>query len=65
MARRKNSSTIVLPTTFVGTVYDHNTGVYVASRKDGSITFGKFGQRGTNVGQVQGPGSYSIGQREV
>lgn len=64
MARRKSNTTVVLPTTFVGTVYDHNTGVYVASRKDGSITFGKFGQRGTNVSTVKGPQSYSI-EREV
>ena len=42
-------SNIVLPTNFVGTVYDHNTGVYVATRKDGSITFGRFNEPGTNV----------------
>jgi hypothetical protein len=49
MSRKIAKTTIVLPVTFVGTVYDHNTGVYVASRKDGSITFGRFGQKGTNV----------------
>lgn len=42
-------SEFVLPTNFVGTVYDHNTRVYVATRKDGSITFGRFNEPGTNV----------------
>lgn len=42
-------NTVSLPTNFVGTVYDHNTGVYVATRKDGSLTFGRFNQKGTNV----------------
>lgn len=46
---RKPANTVVLPTNFVGTVYDHNTGVYVATRKDGSLTFGRFNKRGTNV----------------
>lgn len=53
MARRKN--TIVVPATFVGTVYDHATGVYVATRKDGTVTFGKFNERGTNLSIVRGP----------
>lgn len=48
MARRKNS-TVVVPTTFVGTFYDKNAGVYVATRKDGTITVGRTGQRGLNV----------------
>lgn len=48
MARRKNT-TVVVPPTFVGTFYDANAGVYVATRKDGSITVGQTGKRGLNV----------------
>lgn len=47
MARRK--STVAVPTTFVGTFYDTTAGVYVATRKDGSITTGQIGKRGLNV----------------
>lgn len=43
------NSRVTLPTNFVGTVYDHNTKVYVAARKDGSLTFGRFNEKGTNV----------------
>lgn len=46
---RKRSTTVVVPTTFVGTFYDTNAGVYVATRKDGSITVGQTGKRGLNV----------------
>lgn len=49
MARRTVRTTRSLPTNFVGTVYDHNTKVYVAARKDGSLTFGRFNERGTNI----------------
>lgn len=48
MARRKNSK-VVVPTTFVGTFYDKNAGVYVATRKDGTVTVGAIGKRGLNV----------------
>lgn len=47
MARK--TVTVTVPTTFVGTFYDKETGVYVATRKDGSITTGRIGQRGLNV----------------
>lgn len=48
MARRR-SNTVIVPTTFVGTFYDTNAGVYVATRKDGTITVGQVGKRGLNV----------------
>lgn len=48
MARKRNT-TIVVPTTFVGTFYDRNAGVYVATRKDGTITVGQTGKRGLNL----------------
>jgi hypothetical protein len=35
--------------TVVATVYDKRQGIYVATRKDGSVTFGHFNQKGTNV----------------
>lgn len=55
MARRKNTKVIV-PTTFVGTFYDKTAGVYVATRKDGSITVGRTNQRGVNVAMgIVGP----------
>jgi hypothetical protein len=46
---RKRSTTVTFPTTFVGTFYDVNAGVYVATRKDGSITVGRTGKRGVNL----------------
>jgi len=49
MARRKNTNTVVVPTTFVGTFYDKNAGVYVATRKDGTVTVGATGKRGVNL----------------
>lgn len=49
MARRKNLPTVTIPTTFVGTFYDTNAGVYVATRKDGSVTVGRLRERGVNV----------------
>lgn len=48
MARRKNT-TVTVPTTFVGTFYDKDAGVYVATRKDGTITVGQTGKRGLNL----------------
>lgn len=48
MARRKNTK-VTLPTTFVGSFYDGEAGVYVSTRKDGSITVGQTGKRGVNV----------------
>lgn len=48
MARKRNPS-INIPTTFVGTFYDVTTGVYVATRKDGTVTVGRIGRRGLNV----------------
>ena len=53
---RSTRPTVVLPTNFVGTVYDHNTKVYIATRKDGSLTFGPFNQKGTNVKVVKPEG---------
>lgn len=47
MARK--TASVSVPTNFVGTVYDHKTKVYVATRKDGSLTFGRFNEKGTNV----------------
>lgn len=29
-------------------VYDKRTGVYVSTRKDGSVTVGRFNERGSN-----------------
>lgn len=34
--------------TRVGTVYDTEKGVYVATRKDGSITVGRINRKGSN-----------------
>lgn len=48
MARRKNT-VVAAPVTFVGTFYDVAAGVYIATRKDGSITVGQMNKRGTNV----------------
>lgn len=48
MARRQ-SSTTTIPTTFVGTFYDTNAGVYVSTRKDGSLTVGRIQSRGVNL----------------
>lgn len=41
--------TVAVPPTFVGTVYSSAHGVYIAQRKDGSVTVGQIGQRGLNV----------------
>lgn len=49
MARRKSNPAAVIPTTFVGTFYDTNAGVYISTRKDGSITVGRMNVRGVNV----------------
>lgn len=49
MARRKSNTTVVVPTTFVGTFYDKEAGVYVATRKDGTITVGQTNKRGLNL----------------
>jgi len=46
---RKRSTTVNIPTTFVGTFYDASAGVYVATRKDGSLTVGRTNRRGTNI----------------
>lgn len=48
MARRRQPS-VTVPTTFVGTFYDTNAGVYISTRKDGSITVGRMNVRGVNV----------------
>lgn len=48
MSRRRNPA-VVVPTTFVGTFYDKAAGVYVATRKDGSITVGATNKRGVNL----------------
>jgi len=48
MARK--SQPVQTPTTFVGTFYDVDKGVYIAVRKDSSITVGRIGERGVNVG---------------
>ena len=47
MARKRR--TVTVPTTFVGTFYDTTAGVYVATRKDGTMTVGQIGRRGLNV----------------
>lgn len=44
MARKTSKNT-----TQTVAVYDKRTGIYVASRKDGSVTFGHFNQKGTNA----------------
>lgn len=49
MARKRNPQPEI-PTTFVGTFYDVNAGVYIAVRKDSSVTVGQIGRRGVNVG---------------
>lgn len=41
--------TIGATPTFVGTVYSPDHGVYIAQRKDGSVTVGRIGSRGLNV----------------
>jgi hypothetical protein len=46
---RKKGTTFTFPTTFVGTFYDKNAGVYIATRKDGSLTVGQMNRRGVNV----------------
>jgi len=48
MARRR-TRTVSIPTTFVGTFYDVQAGVYVATRRDGSLTVGAINKRGVNV----------------
>jgi hypothetical protein len=48
MARKSRPTQI--PTTFVGTFYDVESGVYIAVRKDSSVTVGQIGRRGVNVG---------------
>lgn len=48
MARRR-THTIDLSTTFVGTFYDVNAGVYVATRKDGTLTVGKMNTKGVSI----------------
>lgn len=57
MARK----TVSLAPTFVGTVYDTETGVYFATRKDGSVTVGRINERGMNV---QG-GGFAAGLQQV
>lgn len=47
MARK--ASTVQFPPTFVGSFYDVTAGVYVSTRKDGSMTVGRIGVRGVNV----------------
>lgn len=47
---RKSRPTPEIPTTFVGTFYDVNAGVYIAVRADSSVTVGRIGKRGVNVG---------------
>lgn len=48
MARKQNRK-VTVPTTFVGTFYDTEAGVYVSTRKDGSITVGRMNKRGLNL----------------
>lgn len=49
MARKSRTTPPVADTTFVGTFYDVEAGVYIAVRKDESITVGRIGKRGVNV----------------
>lgn len=46
---RKRLTVPTVPTGFVGTFYDTAAGVYLATRKDGSVTVGQIGRRGVNV----------------
>lgn len=48
MARRR-ARTVNFPTTFVGTFYDVEAGVYAATRKDGTITIGQINKPGVNI----------------
>lgn len=60
MARKAvKKTTIVLPVNFTGTVYDHNTRTYVSVRTDGTITQGRFNEKGTNVG-IQAASPFAV-----
>jgi len=57
----RKSRTVAVPTTFVGTFYDVTAGVYVATRKDGSLTVGRIGSRGLNItGALTAPDARSL-----